>query len=79
VTSLVAPAQTQPVLGCIHGGRVDSNKGLTIFQCLNVRFNAGVRRMGGRVGIYVSRGEKMLYSGTDPESYITEYTLVYED
>ena len=24
----------------------------------------------------VSRGEKMLYSGTDPESYITEYTLV---
>ena len=23
--------------------------------------------------------EKMLYSGTDPESYITEYTLVYED
>jgi len=27
----------------------------------------------------VSRGEKMLYSGTDPESYITEYTLIYED
>jgi len=27
----------------------------------------------------VPRGEKMLYSGTDPESYITEYTLVYED
>ena len=27
----------------------------------------------------VSRGEKMLYSGTDPETYITEYTLVYED
>ena len=27
----------------------------------------------------VSRGEKMLYFGTDPESYITEYTLVYED
>jgi len=27
----------------------------------------------------VSRGERMLYSGTDPESYITEYTLVYED
>jgi len=21
----------------------------------------------------------MLYSGTDPESYITEYTLVYEE
>jgi len=27
----------------------------------------------------VSRGEKMLYSGTDPESYITECTLVYEE
>jgi len=27
----------------------------------------------------VSRGEKMLYSGTDPESYITEYSLVYEE
>ena len=27
----------------------------------------------------VSRGEKVLYSGTDPGSYITEYTFVYED
>ena len=27
----------------------------------------------------VSRGEKMLESGTDPESYITKYTSVYED
>ena len=27
----------------------------------------------------VPRGEKMLYSGTDPESYITEDTLVHED
>ena len=27
----------------------------------------------------VPRGDKMLYSGNDPESYITEYTLVYED
>ena len=27
----------------------------------------------------VPRGEKMLYSGTVPESYITDYTLVYED
>jgi len=25
------------------------------------------------------RGEKIIYSGTDPESYITEYTLVYEE
>ena len=27
----------------------------------------------------VSRGEKMDLRGTDPESYITEYTLVYEE
>ena len=27
----------------------------------------------------VPRGEKMLSSGTDLESYITEYTLVHED
>ena len=26
----------------------------------------------------VSRGEKMLFVGTDPPSYITEYTLLYE-
>jgi hypothetical protein len=26
----------------------------------------------------VPRGEKMLYSGTDPESYITDHTLVYQ-
>ena len=26
----------------------------------------------------VPRGEKMLFSGTDPESYITEYAVVYE-
>ena len=26
----------------------------------------------------VPRGEKMLYAGTDPESYITEYTCVNE-
>jgi hypothetical protein len=26
----------------------------------------------------VSRGEKMLQSGTDPETYITEHTIVYE-
>ena len=27
----------------------------------------------------VSRGEKMILRRTDPESYITEYTVVYED
>jgi hypothetical protein len=27
----------------------------------------------------IPRGEKMLFSGTDPESKITEYTSVYEE
>ena len=27
----------------------------------------------------VPRGERMLYPGTDPEQYIHEYTLKYED
>jgi hypothetical protein len=27
----------------------------------------------------VPRGEKTLYFGTDTESFITEYTVVYED
>ena len=27
----------------------------------------------------VSRGEKMLYSGTDPESYNTKHTLLYKE
>ena len=27
----------------------------------------------------VSRGEKMALKVSDPDSYITEYTLVYED
>jgi len=27
----------------------------------------------------VSRGEKLILRGTDPEVYITEYTSVYED
>jgi len=33
------------------------------------------RRLNGEV----PRGEKVLYSGTEPESCITEYTLAYED
>jgi len=39
----------------------------------------GLRFWGLRFGGEVSRVEKMLYVGTDPESYITEYTSVYED
>ena len=27
----------------------------------------------------VPRGAKLLYSGTNPESYITEYAFVYDD
>ena len=33
----------------------------------------------GLVRSHEERRYSMLYSGTDPESYITEYTLVYED
>ena len=29
--------------------------------------------------LVVSRGEKILSSGTDPESYITEHTLEHDD
>jgi len=32
-----------------------------------------------RVADKVPRGEKLLYAGADPESFITEYTLVHED
>ena len=35
--------------------------------------------VGRKVSGEVSRGEKMFESGTDPESYTTEYTLVYEE
>ena len=40
--------------------------------------NATVRSEVRKTG-EVLRGEKMLYSGTNPESYITEDTLVYDD
>jgi len=40
--------------------------------------SATSRTCTGLVG-EVTRGEKMLLSGTDPESYIIEYTLVYEE
>ena len=36
-------------------------------------------RVRVRLSREVARGEKMLYSGTDLESYITEYTFVNED
>ena len=32
-----------------------------------------------RLVVGVPRGETMLYSGTDPESYIAEYSLVYDE
>ena len=38
------------------------------------------RTRGGRLrAVEVSRGEKMVLRGTDPESHITEHTLVYEE
>ena len=39
------------------------------------RFDAPTLTNSGEV----SRGEKIVLRGTDPESYITEYTSVYED
>ena len=33
---------------------------------------------GVLVGGEVPPGEKMLYAGTDPASYIIEYTLIYD-
>ena len=41
--------------------------------------NWGVLRMLVDRFREVPRGEKMLWFWTDPESYITEYTLVYEE
>jgi len=38
-----------------------------------------ITNLAGMIDGGVSRGEKMLYSGIDPESYITEYTFVYEE
>ena len=46
--------------------RPDSGLGLSHFQCESLYSGE------------IPRGEKMLYSGADPESYITEYTLAYE-
>jgi len=43
--------------------------GMTLERC-TITGLAGNRACG------FSQGEKMLYSGTDPESYITEYTSI---
>ena len=51
--------------------------GLLLFWSLTFTLCSCTR--GSRQLGEVSRGEKMLLFGTDPESYITEYTLVYED
>jgi len=55
-----------------------------VFKAHRLLASPNSRRMGllGPVSrVEVPRGEKMLSlcSGTDPESYITEYTLVYEE
>jgi len=49
-------------------------------ECVGTLFEAArmlLLIVSGLVG-EVSREEKMALRGTDPESYITEYTLVYE-
>ena len=57
------------------------HKALKSIACFKLTFDESVvahrvvRVDKLRVGCgEVSRGEKMLYSGTDPESYITEYS-----
>jgi len=44
---------------------------LLVASCVELPF--------GKASVEVPRGEKMLHSGTDPESYIIKYTLVCED
>ena len=58
--------------GCYVLNRQDIDNALSLYQ--HTTFSLPLIDSGE-----VSRGEKMLYSGTDPESYITEYTLVYDD
>jgi len=49
-------------------------------SCRNFRYPKAINdRLRVDSGAVRSHVEKMLYAGTDPESYITEYTLVYED
>ena len=48
-------------------------------SCREIDIHVVVQTLSTGCTSEVSRGEKMLYSGTDPESYITEYALVYED
>ena len=56
----------------------DSRAFLTREEKPTLRLGGGVRVERG--GLWSGpRREKMLYSWTDPESYITEYTRVYEE
>ena len=51
-----------------------------VFMVRNLGGGGGGLHVGDRLmSSGVPRGEKILYSGIDPESYITEYTLVYEE
>ena len=57
------------VLACQHGHGVGRDRLRVGWPFLSVIDSGGE----------VPREEEMLYSGTDPESYITEYTLVYKE
>ena len=72
-----------------HGGRVAPCLGpYGDFRGVGVSYERGTPVRGtvspGYSGLIeasgeVPRGEKMLYSETEPESYITEYALLHKD
>ena len=64
---LEATVRCRPNLAYIRHSRPDSGCGFRVKVLDRLRVGE------------VSRGEKMLESGTDPESYVTEYTVVYEN
>ena len=64
--------------GCLRKMLLVLNRRLS--NCSIVRWHSHLETAAhdpSRVIDLVPCGEKMLYSGTDLESYITEYTLVY--
>ena len=78
-------------LGCLQGGvgrrsgllwRIYSRMqyiGMQAYRRIQYVIDSGLVGRKGFFNHHISRGEKMALRGTDPESYITEYTLVYED
>ena len=65
-------------------GAISHERGTPVRDLLGIRFEllslrAAVELPFVTTSGEVSRGEKMDLPETDPESYITEYALVYED